>query len=275
VLESGEGAYFAGFVAAASCEKTGERVNGNTRFSKGVAAFQSFSVEKKYGKVPYLRTGGMDDLMRRLSVMKGFTKEYWGMRGTLAALFKMIDPIEVDYLTSYFMPKSEVMKCVRTKLAFENGGLFRTEEIAYLSGRYSQVRQLISEFEMKLENPTEEFIKTFSREYSPVKTAVERVDKEIKLLAVARSKALFPPGKKKGLMKFKALALEDKLETLANEKESLFCPESLPGISKDGESSHTTGTSAWRRAGYSSYAIDPAKEVIDSWYDKFWSSEED
>jgi len=276
VLESGEGAFFAGFIAGACMRETGERVNGNTRFSKGVSAFQSFSVEKKYGKVPYLRTGGMDDLLKRLSVMKGFTKEYWGLRGTLAALFKMVKPIEVTNLKTYFMPKQEVMKHIRTKLVYENGGLFRTEEIAALSGRYSAVKELVTEFEMKLDNPTEEFIINFQKNYAPIKTAIEMVDREIKLLAVARSRILFPTGNKKGIKKFKALSLEDKLETVAEDKPTLFEPDSLPGISKDGTSSAKEGTPKWRAEVYkTAYLIPPAREVIDSWYTKFASSEED
>jgi hypothetical protein len=276
VLESGEGAYFAGFVAMACTSRTGPRITGNTRFSKGAAAYQSYSVERRFGKVPYLRTGGMDSLMKRLSVMKGFTKDYWGLRGTLAALFKSIDPVEVTDLKTYFMPKNEVLKHIRTKLAYENGGLFRTEEIVYLNEGFSSAKQLIQEFDLKLDNPTEEFILNFSKEYAPVKTAVEAVDKSIRLLAVARSKVLFPPGNKKGIKKFKALPLEEKLDRIAEERESLFAPESLPRITKDAESQLKFASPEWRKATYTAaYKLPLTRDIIDSWYTTFRSSADD
>jgi hypothetical protein len=142
--------------------------------------------------------------------MKGFTKDYWAIRGSIAAILKTIKPIEVDDLKTFMLPKSEIMKTIRTKLPFENGGLFRTEEISYLNTRYSAVSRLIMEFTSKLDNPTEEIAKDFSIEYNPVKIAVERVEKEIKLLTVNRSKILFPAGKKKSIVKFKSKSLEEK-----------------------------------------------------------------
>jgi len=271
VFDTPEGSFVAGFIAAAGTNKTGPRITGNTRFSKGVSAYQSFSVEKKYGKLPWLRTGGMDSLMQRLSVMKGFTKDYWGMRGTLAALLKMTPPNEVTDLETFMLPKQEILKTVRTKLPYENGGLFRTEEIAALNSRYSNVKELLTGFVMKLDNPSPEFAKEFMKEYTPVKTAVETVDREIKLLSVARSRLLFPEGKKKKDLNFKKKSLDEKIHILVEQnKESNFLPESLPGISKDATNNKEIGCYEWKKGCYSSYAKFPvAKDVIDSWYSIF------
>jgi len=275
VLESPEGAYFAGFIAGSALLETGPRVVGNTRYSKGVAAFQAYCVEKKFGKVPWLRTGGMDALMMRLSQMKGFTKEHWGLRGTLAALFRMVDPVEVTNLKTYLLPRNEVMKHIKTKLPCENGGLFRPEEITYLTWRYSSVKSAIEAFLLKVDNPTEDFAKDFSKEYTIVKTGITKVESEIRLLSVNRARVLFPPGQKKATKKFRERSLELKIEDIIEKHDALFAPESLPGIQCDGTSERKFGCLAWRKACYSEYAKDPVKEVIDSWYTIVLSSEEE
>jgi hypothetical protein len=274
VFDSVEGPFFAGFIAGACLKETGTCIKGSTRYSKGVASFQSFSVEKKIGKHPWLRTGGMDNLLSRLSGMKGFTKEYWGLRGTLAAIFKTIVPIQVTDLETYFLPKSEVMKHIRTKLPYENGGLFRSEEIAFLSQGYSTVKEQLNAFLVKLDQPTQEFAENFVSEYTPIKTAIENIDKQIRLLAVNRSKILFPQGNKKGIKKFKAMSLEDKLEVVSDDKPDLFLPESLPRISRTAESNLKEGSSAWRTAVYGEPYNHPlVKDIVDSWYTKFYSDE--
>jgi hypothetical protein len=276
VFDSAEGAFIAGFIAGSCMKTTGEYISGTTRFSKGVSAFQSFSVEKKYGKVAWLRTGGMDNLMQRLSGMKGFSKDYWGLRGTLAALLKMIDPVEVDNLKTYFLPKTEVMKHIRTKLPYENGGLFRPEEIALLGNGCHEVKVQLDAFLLKLDHPSEEFVKNFTGEYAPIKTAIERADSMIRLLAVNRSKVLFPPGNKKSIKKFRAMNLEDKLSDMATEKPELFSPESLPGIRRNKESNLKEGTPQWKSAVYGEiYNNQVVRDVIDSWYIKFWSEDQD
>jgi len=133
--------------------------------------------------------------LARLSDMKGFTREYWGLRGTLAALLKTIKPAKVSDLKTYFLPKSEVMKHIKTKLPYENGGLFRAEEISYLSAGFSDTKNDLNEFIMKIENPTEEFIMEFQKEYAPIKTRIEQAEQSIRLLAVNRSKKTLPSWK--------------------------------------------------------------------------------
>jgi hypothetical protein len=275
VFDSTEGAFFAGFIAAACLKETGERIKGNTRFSKGASAFQSFSIEKKYGRVVHLHTGGMDSLMQRLSAMKGFTKDYWGLRGSLAAILKMIRPIPVSSLKSYMVSKQEILKSIRTKLPYENGGLFRTEEIACLNIRYTKAREAINEFIALLDNPTDDLAAHLMERFSRVKTLIEKVDGEVKLLAVNRSKILFPVGSKKSIMKYKAKSLEDKLMELDDTKLDKFRPESLPGIGRDTASQSEFGTLKWRKETYSSYLYEATKELIDSWYNTFESSVEE
>lgn len=275
VFETSEGAYFAGFIAAACLKQTGPKINGTTKFSKGVLAFQTFSVEKKRGKLSHLRTGGMDKLLMRLSLMKGFTKDWWSLRGSIAAILKMIPPTEVTDLKTYMMSKPDILKTIRTKLPYENGGLFRTSEIAALSAKYSKVTEMVNAFTSNLDSPTEEFASNFLSHYAPVKTSIEQVDRDLRTLAVNRSKILFPVGKKKSILKFKAKSLEDKLEEVVEKNEILFLPESLPGISRDGESKLKTGSAGWKKAVYGTYSNAYAKELIDSWYSSHSTEVED
>jgi len=71
------------------------------------------------------------------------------------------------------------------------------------------------------------------------------------------------------------LPLTSKIQSLFDrEKEQNYLPESLPGISRDGDSKNPLGSAAWRTDVYACYSLPPAKEVIDSWYTNFWSPEE-
>jgi hypothetical protein len=275
VVDSPENAFIAGFIAGASLKVTGARVKGSTRFTKGIQAFQTFSVEKEMGKQPHLRTGGMDALLQRLSLMKGFTKDYWGIRGSLAALFRQIPPVKVSEIQTFMLPKSDIMKAIRTKLSFENGGLFRSQEIAYFNERYAANIQTIRAFNASLDTPSEDLAKTFTTKYAAVKTLIDSIDSSVKLIAINRSKILFPEGKKKAITKFKAKPLLEKIELLEEDKRVPFLPESLPGISRDGTSQHAEGTITWKRAVYSSYTSESAKEIIDSWWSTFPPEEEE
>jgi hypothetical protein len=267
VFETSEGAYFAGFICASALKETGEYSKGITKFSKGYASYQTYSVEKAYGKLPWLRTGGMDSLLQRLSTAKGFTREYWALRGSVAALLKMIPGTTVTHLKSFFLPKNEVMKHIKTKLVYENGGLFRTSEIAYLNDRYVQTKTMLNDFLIRLDNPTEEFVQNFVREYTPLKTAIEAVEKETKLIAVNRSKVLFPSGEKKSVKKFKALPLSDKLTKLAEKGEISILPETLPGITRiNAEVEAQPGSLQWLGAQYPTVTSETGREVILSWF---------
>jgi hypothetical protein len=74
--------------------------------------------------------------------------------------------------------------------------------------------------------------------------------------------------------KFKAMSLEDKLEVVSDDKPDLFLPESLPRISRTAESNLKEGSSAWRTAVYGEPYNHPlVKDIVDSWYTKFYSDE--
>jgi hypothetical protein len=219
----------------------------------------------------------MERLTKRLSVMKGFTKEYWGLRGSLAALFKMCTPVKVTNLETYMRSKSEILGTIRTKLAYENGGVFRPEEIAYLGEKYASVKSAVNEFVAGLDHPTEDLAQNFDRLFAPIKTRIEQCDREVRVVSANRAKILFPIDKKKRSLKFKKLSLAEKLSEIPSEKEIEFTPESLPGISVLSTSQAKWSSLKWKQEVYGSlYSESPTvKEVIDSWYANFASSEDD
>lgn len=277
VFETNEAAYFAGFVAQSCMTTTGECIKGISKFSKGARAFQTYSVEKRHGRQSYLRTGGMDSLLKRLSVMAGFTKDWWGLRGTIAAIWREARPVEVTNLETYLKPKQEVLKVIKTKLAYENGGLFRSEEIAYLDQKYANTKQVITQFCNRLDNPSEDLAKNFEQEYAKVKSLVDQCDNALKSLAASRAKVLFPTGKRKKDINFKKKSLPEKLIELESDEILLvFLPESLPGINRIGQLEDANLNNPSHRARLYSGCYDgPAKDVIDSWYTNFHSSDDE
>jgi len=275
VLETKEGNFFAGYVNQSTKNETGKAKDGSSKYSKGELAFQTFSVEKAKGKSRHLKTGGQDKLIARLSEMKGFTKEYWGLRSTINALFKSLQPIKVTYLETFMKSRPEILKNIKTNLKFKNGGVYRSEELAYLSERYSETQSKLDEFLARLDNPDREVAENFDQLYAPVKSMVERTDNEVAGNFATRAKILFPNDKKKKTEIWKRKALTEKLVDLSESQLLLFVPESLPGIQLL-PSQSVVGSAKFMREAYAGLSKDNAGfEVITSWYANFYSSSED
>jgi hypothetical protein len=270
VLETKEGAFFAGYVLASTRHETGEMNSGSSKFAKGEKAFQTYSVEKAYGKARHLKTGGQAKLTERLSAMKGFTQAYWGLRGSVVALFKSLRPSVVTNLETYVLSKNELLKNVKTKLQCENGGCFRSEELMYLSNRYSNAKASLNAFLARLDNPTEDLAKRFDEVYAPVKTIVDRADSEIKANLASRARILFPQDKKKATVQWSKKPLSEKLQDLDEEKKLVFKPESLPGITvtpvvrKESDQLET-----FLEEKYDLDDDEPVRGVVFSWYTNF------
>jgi hypothetical protein len=230
VLETKEGAFFAGFVSGALRKETGPINDGTSKYAKGVKAYQTYSVEKAYGKARHLKTGGMTKITERLSVMKGFSQEYWGLRGSIVTLFKSLAPATVTHLETYMLSKSELMKNIKTKLHYQNGGCYRPEELSFLATKYTVAQNALSSFIATLDNPTEDLAKRFDQLYSPVKTLVDTADNEIKANLASRARILFPQDKKKSTIAWVKLPLVEKLLSLSEDKKKAFYPETLPGV---------------------------------------------
>jgi len=274
VLETKDGAFFAGFVYASLQSETGPLNTDTSKWAKGVKAFQTYSVEKVYGKPVHLRTGGMSKLTAKLSEMKGFTRDHWSLRATIAGLFRSIPGARVTELHTYMAPKSEIIKGIKTKFVYQNGGIFRPEEIQYLDSRYNDAKELLSGFLSELDAPSPRFVEEFGARYSRVKQAVDRADSEIRPTAVERSKIAFPTDKSRRAAAFAKKPLGEKLMDIREERLVHFLPESLPGIMRTGDrSTHRVGTVEWKADHYGhSAGNDAAESVIDSWYASYDAS---
>jgi hypothetical protein len=271
VLETKEGAFFAGFVSGALRSETGPINDGTSKYAKGVKAYQTYSVEKAFGKARHLKTGGMTRVTERLSVMKGFSQEYWGLRGSIVTLFKSLPPAKVTNLETYMLSKSELMKNIKTKLHYENGGCYRSEELAFLSIKYFIAKSALTGFISRLDNPTEDLAKRFDQEYAPVKALVDTADNEIKANLASRARVLFPQDKKKSTITWAKLPLTEKLLTLSEEKKKAFYPETLPGIMVSPEiRSEYEDLESFVSARYPQVAKNESiKEVVFSWFSTF------
>jgi len=271
VLETKEGAFFAGFVSAALRETTGPMSDGTSKYAKGVRAFQTYSVEKVHGKARHLKTGGLTKVTERLSSMKGFTQEYWGLRGSVVTIFKSLRPVQVTDLETYMLSKNELLKNIKTKLQSENGGCYRPEEMNYLSSKYQGTKDSLNMFLSRLERPTEDLAKNFDAQYAVVKSQVDAADSEIKANLAARARILFPQSKRKQDINWAKKPLIEKLTDLSEDKLSVFRPETLPGIATN-PLERPEGMSLQRfiQGRYTeALANSQAKDVILSWYSNF------
>jgi len=278
VIETKEGAFFAGFVSGAIRKNTGKLEQGTSKYSRGIRAFQTYCVERKYGKARHLRLGGLDSLNKRLSEMKGFTTQWWGLRSTITALFKSLEPVEVSDLETYVRSKEELLKTIKTRLACENGGCFRPEELRYLQERYIQAKETLNVFLARISRPDKELAEHFDELYAPVKTKVEAADNEIKANLASRARILFPNDNKKKSQQWAKKTLAEKLYDLSEDKLSEFMPETLPGIRALPvaiEGTPQEKQNAIQRRYAPNRDDESAMEVIVSWYSGFDSSIEE
>jgi hypothetical protein len=209
--------------------------------------------------------------------MKGFTQAYWGLRGTIASLIKSVNTSRVTNLETYLLPKSELLKVVKTKFAYQNGGVFRPEEIAYLDVRYASHKTALDEFLNRLDHPDAALARDFQTLYSQIRARIKKCDDEIRNTETQRARQLFPSGEKKSQKRFKQMSLTEKIATFTPERKIHFKPESLPGIIFiNSDTNADVGTETWLIAHYGLEADDNTRATCLSWYSNFWeSSEED
>jgi hypothetical protein len=271
VFETKEGAFFAGFISAASRSETGKLNDGTSKYNKGERAYQTYSVEKEFGKVYHLKIGGLDKLLERLSVMKGFTKDYWGLRGALAAIFKSVKPAKVTELTSFFQSENEIAKHIKTKLHYKNGGIFRPEELAVLDSRYHVVQTELDKFLSTIRQPTEALARDFADKYSYIKGLIDRADNEIKPVMAARARILFPQDKKKKTVAWSKKSIQEKILDIENDSMLIhFAPDSLPGVQARGQTQQKAGSTQYIKDVYGHFDTNPiVLDMITSWYNNF------
>jgi predicted trehalose synthase len=184
----------------------------------------------------------------------------------------------VTDLHTYVRSKEELLKTVKTRLACENGGCYRPEELRFLAAKYNSAKEKLNSFLARIERPDEELAQHFDELYAPVKTVVEAADNEIKANLASRARILFPNDNKKKTQQWVKKTLAEKLSDLSEDKLQEFMPETLPGIMA--LPVEVAGNVQQRqnaiRQRYARCADDErAQEVITSWFSNFDSSLEE
>jgi hypothetical protein len=227
--------YFAGFVSKSYDEFVGPRIKASNLYEKGQLAAQTKAVLASVGKRnAHIRKvehspGG------HLSEMKGFTKELWGIRGSLSNLFNQLPlPKVADIdLPSYMFSGGEILgKMVKTRLPFENGGVFRPTELDYFRKKYQAEIKLLADLQVDCRNPTKDFALNFWERVDEVTKASGAIEKALGAVYAQRAKFLFRSGsKKKNDLKWAKQSLEEKLNQMTSEEiKKFFDPCNLPGL---------------------------------------------
>lgn len=234
VVRTSDGEYFAGYVAAAMEQSTGEREKRSSKFYKGYAAFQTKCVEASAGKNRSHLLLAEHTPGRKLSAMDGFVKEYWGVRSNLSSLFASLRPIRWDQQRTYLKPKNILeSQVVKRRLPFDNGGIYTKDEIAYFRDYFTKQVGIVDDFHLRLQNPDDDLASHFWELYEPVRQAVKHIESQLGDLYVTRARIVFPlKSKGKKPSKWTSLPLGDKLRDLGEDQIKHWAPNRLPGFSK-------------------------------------------
>jgi hypothetical protein len=238
VLETNDAQWFAGYVAAASSNEVADRETGSSKWSKGYQEYQlhCLSAMPSMKTVNHMRQGGVETATRKLSGMKGFTKEWWGLRGSVATMLKAlpIRKIRSDSLVTYMRSKEDILRnVIKQKMPFQNGGIFRKEEISYLGERYKSTTEKVTEFIGLLNEPDDDLARTFTERYSKIRSEIKSIESQVGPIVAERARILFPEKGKKTTQLWASKPIDEKIaSSRLEEKQRYFSPESLPGISK-------------------------------------------
>jgi hypothetical protein len=182
-------------------------------------------------------------------------------------IFKSLPAARVTHLETFMRSKSDIMKDIKTKFAYANGGLFRPEEITYLDSRYHDAKEVLDRFLTDLSTPTAELAAHFNDRYSAVKSAIRRCDDEIRLCASSRARIAFPNSKRKADILFSKRPLAEKLALMTDTSRGQFTPETLPGLTRTGNSTQVIGSNLFKAECYASIGDNELQmSVVDTWF---------
>jgi len=216
-------------------EETGPRIKAGSLYEKGQLYCQTEAVNAHVGK----RNGHIrkveHSVGKILSEMTGFTREWWSTRSSISTLFNELPKPKATNLSTYMLTGGELIgKIVRKSLPFDNGGIFRPEELQYLNKVYETVKGDLMQLHKLCKNPSEEFAENFWDYVDQLATTSKMIEKDLGSLYAARAKVLFRGNsKKKADVKWNQLTLDEKISSLAiDESRRLFTPTNLPKFAK-------------------------------------------
>jgi len=235
VLKTDKAGYFAGYTAAANEQVLGARIKPSGQWERGYLCKQTEAILADVGNRNAHIRRVEHNPGKILSDMGGFTKKYWGLRGDLATLFKSLPTPKVDDDSkyTYMLSGGELVgKIIRKKLPYENGGIFRKEELQYLNRYYSIPKSCLEKIQRNSQKPTKEFFDSFWTELNKITEDSKLIEKELGTLYASRAKYLFRTGsKKKTDIQWSKKPLDAKLEEMSKEHFiEYFSPKNLPGF---------------------------------------------
>jgi hypothetical protein len=234
-LKTDKGMYFAGYVAMSQQEFAGQRIKPSNLFEKGQLARQTEAVIAHVGKRNAHIRRTPHSIGKILADMGGFTRTFWGARSAISAIFANLPIPKVDDIVSYMLSGGELIgKIVRKSLPYQNGGVFRKEELQYLDGYYRTELTTMEEVHRMCNNPKKGFAETFYERVDELAQICKNIDKSLGALFAQRAQYLFrSSSKRKSDIKWAQKSLNDKIAAMSLEDlERFFVPTNLPGFIK-------------------------------------------
>jgi len=237
VLKSEKNMFFAGYVAKSYDDEIGPRIKASNQYERGMLSAQTDAVLHHIGK----RNGHIrrtdHTFGKVLAEMRGFTNQYWGLRGAISRLFHDLPKpkISKEHSHTFMLSGGELIgKIVRKTLPYSNGGIFRKEELAYFNSMWAKTNEQLMEIHKLCNRPTSVFANEFWERMDLLSDKVKEIEKQTGTVYAQRAKYLFRTGSKKKVdIKWTKMSLDDKLsETSPDELRRLFSPLDLPGFPK-------------------------------------------
>jgi hypothetical protein len=235
VFKTDKAAYFAGYVSKSQDKFVGDRIKPTNQFEKGQLAKQTEAVIAHVGKRNAHIRRTPHSIGKTLAEMGGFTRQYWAFRSAISAIFTRLPNPQVDNVSTFMLSGGELIgKIVRKSLPYQNGGVFRQEELRYLDMYYRTELTTMEKIHKLCQNPSNEFANSFDEKVDELAKICKSIEKDLGALFAQRAAVLFrSQSRKKSDIKWAQKPLNEKLNQLKPEDlRRLFSPTNLPGFVK-------------------------------------------
>jgi hypothetical protein len=230
--------YLAGFVAMSLRDEVPKRQKATNHYERGELSRATEAVIASVGQRNSHIRRCEHNVGKLLAEMPGFSREYWGLRGAITNILKRLPTPKVskDILCSYMLSGGELIgKVIRSKLPWQNGGIYRQSEIEYLSKYYQSIVTRYDDVVKSCKNPDSEFAAHFWEIIDNLTSEVKKVENRLSPLFAKRARVIFrnPNSKKKTDILWNRSSLDDKLRELSTEQfTAMYRPTNLPGLER-------------------------------------------
>jgi len=235
VLKSNHGSWFVGYVNAHLDNAGSKAEKGTSKYSKGYFAYQSAAIREAHEitNTDHLKLSS-DTPGTILAKMDSFTKEYWGLRGSISNLFKHFGTKKYRGEYASFLKSAEELKKnkLRKSMPFENGGIFTVHEQAFIKVHLQAQIQSADDGAARIQQRDERLAKDFHTQMSDYTRAMRQIDDYVKPLIALRAPVLFPTSKKKADITWSKKPLSEKLPLLDEKHLVKFSPHQFTSAVK-------------------------------------------